>query len=157
MVMHVYQDDLKLMFYIFIWVCIKFRGPLSMKHVLPTILPQYSLQRIKWITQEWSASTYQKCGDSKTQFFHQSEHYTKELSQQFDPYFESLLPLTLEWYNLVKNPDRLLFDNVIDLLGRHITALLKQDSTGLLVFKWVILSVAGLLRPPQNNEESASP
>ncbi|KAG1895577.1 uncharacterized protein F5891DRAFT_1194099 [Suillus fuscotomentosus] len=157
MVTHVYQDDLESMFYVFIWVCIEFRDPLGMKRVLPTILPQYSLQRVKWITQEWSASTYQKCGDSKTQFFHQSEHYTKELSRQFDPYFESLLPLALEWYDLVKNPDRLLFDNVIDLLGRHIAALPKEDSAGLLVSKWVILSAAGSLTPPQNNEESASP
>ncbi|KAG2056814.1 hypothetical protein BDR06DRAFT_969822 [Suillus hirtellus] len=157
MVTHVYQDDLKSMFYVFIWVCIKFRGPLGMKHVLPTILPQYSLQHIKWIMQEWSVSMYQKYGDSKTQFFHQSEHYTKELSQQFDPYFESLLPLALEWYDLVKNPDWLLFDNIIDLLGRHIAALPKEDSTGLLVFKWVILSAAGSLTPPWNDEESASP
>ncbi|KAG1855878.1 hypothetical protein C8R48DRAFT_776246 [Suillus tomentosus] len=157
MVTHVYQDDLESMFYIFILVCIKFRGPLGMKHVLPTILPQYSLQRIKWIMQEWSASTYQKCGDSKTQFFHQSEHYTKELSRQFDPYFKSLLPLALEWYDLIKNPDRLLFNNVIDLLGRHIAALLKEDSAGLLVSKWVILSAAGSLMPPRNDEESASP
>ncbi|KAG1906632.1 uncharacterized protein F5891DRAFT_975396 [Suillus fuscotomentosus] len=118
---------------------------------------EYSLQRVKWITQEWSASMYQKCGDSKTQFFHQSEHYTKELSQQFDPYFESLLPLALEWYDLVKNPNQLHFDNIIDLLGRHIAALLKEDSAGLLVSKWVILSVAGSLTPPRNDEESVSP
>ncbi|KAG1792881.1 uncharacterized protein HD556DRAFT_1479992 [Suillus plorans] len=105
----------------------------------------YSLQCVKWIM------------DSKTQIFHQSDHYTKELSRQIDPYFKSLLPLALEWYNLVKNPNQLLFDNVIDLLGRHITALPKEDSAGLLVSKWVILSVAGSLTPPQNNEESASP
>ncbi|KAG2091185.1 uncharacterized protein F5147DRAFT_657969 [Suillus discolor] len=67
MVTHVYQDDLESMFYVFIWVCIEFRGPLSMK---------------------------------------------------------------------------------------HIAALPKEDSAGLLVSKWVILSAAGSLTPPRNDEET---
>ncbi|KAG1843582.1 hypothetical protein DFJ58DRAFT_731528 [Suillus subalutaceus] len=130
MITHVYNDNLESMFYIFIWVCIEFRGPLSMKRVLPVTLPQYSMQCIKWITREWSASTYQKY------------HYTMELAKQFDPYFKSLLPLALEWYELIKEPKWLLFNNVIDLLDRHITTLLKEDSPELLVSKWVILSAA---------------
>ncbi|KAG2123539.1 hypothetical protein BD769DRAFT_1389163 [Suillus cothurnatus] len=67
----------------------------------------------------------------------------------FQLYLHTLDPSDecLEWYNLIKNPDRLLFDNT-----HHCTS-----EAGLLVYKWVILSVAGLLRPPQNNEESASP
>ncbi|KAG2134543.1 hypothetical protein DEU56DRAFT_756969 [Suillus clintonianus] len=141
MITHVYNDDLELMFYVFIWVCIEFRGPLGMKCVLPTTLP-HSNQKVKWITGEWSASTYQKCGDSKTRFFHQSDHYTMELAKQFDPYFKSLLPLALAWYELVKNPKRLVFDDVINLLDKHIAALPSEDSPELLVSKWVILLVA---------------
>ncbi|KAG1896848.1 uncharacterized protein F5891DRAFT_983078 [Suillus fuscotomentosus] len=77
----------------------------------------------------------------------------------FQLYLHTLDPSDerLEWYDLIKNPNQLHFDNVIDLLGRHIAALLKEDSPGPLVSKWVILSAAGSLMPPQNNEESASP
>ncbi|KAG1905173.1 uncharacterized protein F5891DRAFT_1183111 [Suillus fuscotomentosus] len=77
----------------------------------------------------------------------------------FQLYLHTLDPSDerLEWYDLIKKPNQLHFDNVIDLLGRHIAALLKEDSPGLLVSKWVILSAAGSLMPPQNNEESVSP
>ncbi|KAG2126071.1 hypothetical protein DEU56DRAFT_759038 [Suillus clintonianus] len=137
MITHVYNDDLESMFYVFIWVCIEFRGPLGMKRVLPTTLP-HSNQKVKWITGEWSASTYQKCGDSKTRFFHQSDHYTMELAKQFDPYFKSLLPLALAWYEL------------------HIAALPSEDSPELLVSKWVILSAAGSFTTASGSDEDTS-
>ncbi|KAG2133726.1 hypothetical protein DEU56DRAFT_913842 [Suillus clintonianus] len=154
MITHVYNDDLESMFYVFIWVCIEFRGPLGMKRVLPTTLP-HSNQKVKWITGEWSASTYQKCGDSKTRFFHQSDHYTMELAKQFDPYFKSLLPLALAWYELVKNPKQLVFDDVINLLDKHIAALPSEDSPELLVSKWVILSAAGSFTTASGSDEDS--
>src|SRR6267154_3457950 len=96
LVRHSYHDDLESMFYIFIWICIEFRGPLGMKRILD--------KSHNWIPHEWSTLKFKTCCDSKTTFFWHNEHYVKELTEQIHPYFKNLIPVTLEWYHLMKNP-----------------------------------------------------
>jgi hypothetical protein len=96
LIKHCYQDVLKSMFYVFIWICIKFRGPLGMKCVLD--------KSHAWIPHEWSASKFKMCCNSKTSFFWHNEHYVKELTEQVHPCFKNLIPVMLEWYNLMKTP-----------------------------------------------------
>ncbi|KAG0692724.1 hypothetical protein DFH29DRAFT_1008204 [Suillus ampliporus] len=122
MITHVYNNDLESMFYVFIWVCIEFRGPLGMKRVLPMTLP------------------------------HSQQN---ELTKQFNPYFKSLLPLALAWYELVKDPKQLVFDDVINLLDTHIATLPLEDSPELLVSKWVILSAAGSFSAASGSDEDS--
>ncbi|KAG1903187.1 uncharacterized protein F5891DRAFT_978213 [Suillus fuscotomentosus] len=79
------------------------------------------------------------CCDSKTSFFWHMEHYVEELSKQFHPYFKKLLPVALEWYHLMREPMKVTFDDVIEMLERHITNLpMNQPSPELLASRWLL-------------------
>lgn len=154
LIKHDYKDDLESMFYVFIWTCIEYRGPLGMKRVLPKRTPG---DKLNWITREWSGCTYEQCSAAKTRFFHHSDHYTKQLEKQFDPYFRDLLPLALEWYNLVKDPASVRFDNVIAMLEKHLANLPRNEpSPGLLVSTWMIQGLSIPSSPFNTDEEDTS-
>ncbi|KAG2122738.1 hypothetical protein DEU56DRAFT_917711 [Suillus clintonianus] len=131
LIKHTYHDDLESMFYIFIWICIEFRGPLGMKRILK--------QGPDWIPGQWSADKFKLCCDAKTTFFWHTEHYVKELTEQFHPYFKKLLPVALEWYHLMREPSRVTFNDIIGMLERHITILpIDEPSPELLVSQWLL-------------------
>ncbi|KAG0698028.1 hypothetical protein DFH29DRAFT_1003247 [Suillus ampliporus] len=131
LIKHTYQDDLESMFYIFIWICIKFRGPLGMKRILK--------QGPNWIPDQWSADKFKLCCDAKTTFFWHMEHYVKELTEQFHPYFKKLLPVTLEWYHLMRELSKVTFNDVIGMLEQHISILpIDEPSPKLLVSQWLL-------------------
>ncbi|KAG1846444.1 hypothetical protein F4604DRAFT_1936431 [Suillus subluteus] len=48
LIKHDYKDDLESMFYVFVWTCIEYMGPLGMKHVLPKRMKE----NLNWITCE---------------------------------------------------------------------------------------------------------
>lgn len=130
LIKHCYQDDLESMFYIFIWICIKFRGPLGMKCVLN--------KSHNWIPHEWS-SEFKTCCDSKTSFFFHNDYYVKELTGQIHPYFKNLIPVVLEWYYLMRNPKDVHFNDVITLLNKHLEDLPRNEpSPQLLVSTWLL-------------------
>jgi hypothetical protein len=131
LVKHSYQDDLESVFYVFIWILIEFRGPLGMKRILD--------KGTTWIPNEWSASTFKACCDSKTSFFWYEEHYAKELTKQIHPYFKNLIPVALEWHHLIRDPKNVGFDDVISMLNRYITSFpTKELLPQLLVSTWLL-------------------
>ncbi|KAG2744085.1 hypothetical protein P692DRAFT_20746369 [Suillus brevipes Sb2] len=131
LIKHCYQDDLESMFYVFIWILIEFRGPLGMKRILD--------KSHNWIPHEWSASKFKMCCDSKTSFFWHDEHYVKELTEQIHPYFKSLIPVVLDWYELMKNPKNVHFDDVLTVLNKHLADLpMDEPSPELLVSRWLL-------------------
>ncbi|KAG1767509.1 hypothetical protein EDD22DRAFT_949965 [Suillus occidentalis] len=126
LIKHCYQDNLESMFYVFIWILIEFRDPLGMKCILN--------KSHNWIPHEWSALKFKMCCDSKTSFFWHNEHYVKELTEQIHPYFKSLIPVVLDWYELMKNPKNVHFDNVLTVLNKHLADLpMNEPSPELLV------------------------
>ncbi|KAG1881761.1 hypothetical protein C8R48DRAFT_14599 [Suillus tomentosus] len=149
LIKHDYKDDLESMFYVFVWTCIEYRGPLGMKRVLP----KRTKENLNWITREWSG-TYEQCSASKTRFFHHSDHYTAQLTKQFDPYFRDLLPLALEWYNLTKDPASVCFENVIAMLEKHLANLPRNEpSPGLLVSTWMLQGLSASASSLSTDEE----
>ncbi|KAG1796564.1 hypothetical protein EV424DRAFT_1546969 [Suillus variegatus] len=130
LIKHCYQDDLESMFYVFIWICIEFRGLLSMKCVLD--------KSHNWIPHEWSLE-FKMCCDSKTLFFSHDNYYIKELTKQIHPYFKNLIPIVLEWYYLMRNLKDIHFDDVITLLNKHLEDLSRNEpSPELLVSIWLL-------------------
>ncbi|KAG2109553.1 uncharacterized protein F5147DRAFT_652181 [Suillus discolor] len=116
LIKHCYQDNLESMFYVFIWICIEFRGPLGMKRVLD--------KSHNWIPMSGHRS---------------SRHAVIELTGQIHPYFKNLIPVVLEWYYLMRNPKDVHFNNVITLLNKHLKDLPRnKPSPGLLVSTWLL-------------------
>ncbi|KAG0694392.1 hypothetical protein DFH29DRAFT_1006391 [Suillus ampliporus] len=114
LVLHHYHDDLESLFYLFVCICIRFRGPLGVERDL---------------TADKSPS------DVKTSFFfHPNTH---KLQQQFHPYFTSLLPLANQWYELIRNKgpsSAVTFREVFDLLEMHLDLLPKDEPSPELLF-----------------------
>ncbi|KAG2146609.1 uncharacterized protein EDB93DRAFT_1250892 [Suillus bovinus] len=125
LIIHHYEYDLKSVFYVFIWICIGYKGPLSVKSVLD--------RRYNWLVHKWSTITFKACNDKKTTFFYHS--HTHKFDEQFHPYFKNLVPLAVEWYNLIRNKgpsNAVTFQEVLDLLDKHLAELLKELSPELL-------------------------
>ncbi|KAG1893323.1 uncharacterized protein F5891DRAFT_1196554 [Suillus fuscotomentosus] len=132
LIKHNYKDDLESIF-------TYLSGPVS--------------KNLNWITREWSG-TYEQCSASKTRFFHHSDHYTAQLTKQFDPYFWDLLPLALEWYNLIKDPASVCFENIIAMLEKHLANLLRNElSPGLLVSTWMLQGLSASASSLSTDEE----
>ncbi|KAG2055814.1 hypothetical protein BDR06DRAFT_1006652 [Suillus hirtellus] len=136
LIMHSCQDDLKSVFYIFIWICIGYRGPLGMKHVLGPWKPSEG----DWLLHLWSTDSFKENGNKKTSFFfHPHAHKFRE---QFHSYFHDLLPLVEEWYELIrsKGPSHTVtFKEVIDLLTKHLNILPKDEPSLELLFVWKVI------------------
>ncbi|KAG2086080.1 uncharacterized protein F5147DRAFT_588701, partial [Suillus discolor] len=95
LILHHYHDDLESLFYVFMCICIEYRGPLGIKRDLSADRHQ------DWLPHQWAVNTLKEASDVKTSFFfHPNVH---KLQQQFHPYFASLLPLAKQWYDLIRN------------------------------------------------------
>jgi hypothetical protein len=117
---HTYADDLESLFYVFIFICIEYSGPLGMKR---------KLKGPEWLPYAWSANTYKECNEVKTTFFYHSKNIAK-LRLQFDPYFKNLVPLAEDWFMLIRNnenPDAVRFDDVLQMLKKHYDELPKDE------------------------------
>ncbi|KAH7918499.1 hypothetical protein BV22DRAFT_1134544 [Leucogyrophana mollusca] len=92
--------DLEALFYVFIWICIKYNGPNGRKHLKEKVVP---------ILHAWSEGGMSFQGlfnahNSKFAFI------AKPLSsRQFSPYFANLAPLAEEWCTILR--DQLLDEN----------------------------------------------
>ncbi|KAG1815128.1 uncharacterized protein BJ212DRAFT_1481665 [Suillus subaureus] len=131
LIIHRFEDDLESVFYIFIWICIRYRGPLGVKCVLD--------KRYDWLVHKWSAVTFKACNDEKTTFFYHSRAHKFE--EQFHPYFKNLVPLAVKWYELIRNKGPLntvTFQEVLHLLDKHIAELLKELSPKLLFTRKIL-------------------
>ncbi|KAG1887912.1 uncharacterized protein F5891DRAFT_1199481 [Suillus fuscotomentosus] len=131
LIMHGCQDDLESVFYVFIWICIGYRGPLGVKRVLGPRKPSEG----DWLLRLWSTDSFKENGNEKTSFFfHLHAHKFRE---QFHSYFHDLLPLAEEWYELIrsKGPSHsVTFKEVIDLLTKHLNILPKDEPSPELLF-----------------------
>jgi len=127
LVEHTYADDLESLFYVFIFICIEYQGPLGMKRTLSG--------STSWLPREWSASTFKECCQTKTLFFRQLAD-GKRLDSQIHPYFQDLIPLARDWYLLMRSNDEdpVRFDDVIDILDKHYNNLPKDEPSPELLF-----------------------
>ncbi|KAG2056650.1 hypothetical protein BDR06DRAFT_970011 [Suillus hirtellus] len=131
LIIHRFEDDLESVFYVFIWICIGYRGPLGVKRVLD--------KRYNWLVHKWSAVTFKACNDKKTTFFYHS--HTHKFEEQFHPYFKNLVPLAVEWYELIRNKgpsNAVTFQEVLDLLDKHLAELPKELSPELLFARKIL-------------------
>ncbi|KAG1747487.1 hypothetical protein EDD22DRAFT_851084 [Suillus occidentalis] len=86
LIIHCFEDDLESVFYIFIWICIRYRGSLGVKHVLD--------KRYNWLVYKWSAITFKACNNEKTTFFYHL--YVHKFEEQLHPYFKNLVLSAVE-------------------------------------------------------------
>ncbi|KAG0694252.1 hypothetical protein DFH29DRAFT_1006511 [Suillus ampliporus] len=129
LIMHGYQDDLESIFYVFIWICIGYRGPLGVKRILE------NRSDWQWLLHLWSANSFKEGSNEKTMFFFHP--HVDKLREQFHPYFHDLLPLAVEWYELIrgKGPSQvMMFKEIIDLLNKHLDILPKDEPSPELLF-----------------------
>ncbi|KAG1875906.1 hypothetical protein C8R48DRAFT_768760 [Suillus tomentosus] len=131
LIIHRYEDDLESVFYVFIWICIGYRGPLGVKRVLD--------KSHDWLLHKWSATTFKDCNNEKTTFFYHS--HAHKFEEQFHPYFKNLVLLAVEWYELIRSKGPLhaiTFQEVLDLLDKHLAKLPEELSPEIL-FTWKVL------------------
>ncbi|KAG1721677.1 hypothetical protein EDB19DRAFT_2029553 [Suillus lakei] len=109
LILHHYHDDLESLFYVFM-------GPLGVKCDLSADRSQ------EWLPHLWSADTF-KAGN--------------KLKKQFHPYFNTLIPLATQWYDLIRNKgpsSAVTFREVLDLLATHLAELPKDKPSPELLF-----------------------
>jgi hypothetical protein len=122
-----FTDDIESLFYVFMWICIMFSGPLGMER-------EVKLEE-DWLPYEWSRVSLRLCQRAKNMYFLDIGDSLK----QFDPYFTPLLPLARDWTNLLRynfplttadgkilEHKPVTFDDTIELLEKHL-ALLPDD------------------------------
>ncbi|KAG0693675.1 hypothetical protein DFH29DRAFT_881277 [Suillus ampliporus] len=104
-------------------------GPLGVKCVLE------NRSDWQWLLHLWSADSFKEGSNEKTTFFFHL--HVDKLREQFHPYFHDLLPLTVEWYELIrgKGPSQvMMFKEFIDLLNKHLDILPKDEPSLELLF-----------------------
>src|SRR6267154_516496 len=123
-----YSDDLESLFYVFSWICIGYSGPLGVERHLNTSKA--------WLPHAWSNRDIGACLGSKFTFYIMGDGKAA-LQAQFDDYFKDLIPLALEWMDLLSlnfpvqvGSGQALhrsieFDVLLKILDKHITKLLK--------------------------------
>ncbi|KAG2742376.1 hypothetical protein P692DRAFT_20748553 [Suillus brevipes Sb2] len=122
-----FTDDIESLFYVFIWICIMFSGPLGLER-------EVKLEE-NWLPYEWSRVSLILCQRAKSMYF---LNIGTSLDQ-FDPYFDPLLPLARDWTDLLRynfplttadgkisEHKPVTFDDAIELLEKHL-ALLPDD------------------------------
>ncbi|KAG2343828.1 hypothetical protein BDR05DRAFT_999734 [Suillus weaverae] len=125
LILHHYHDDLESLFYVFVCICIEFRGPLGVRRNL-------------------SAERSQEQRYEDFVFFHPN---TDKLKKQFHPYFKTLLPLATQWYNLIRNkgPSSVVtFQEVLHLVEAQLAKLPKDEPSPELLFAKKV--IAALLK-----------
>ncbi|KAG2157190.1 hypothetical protein DEU56DRAFT_905854 [Suillus clintonianus] len=131
LIIYRYEDDLESVFYVFIWICIGYRGPLGVKRVLD--------KSHDWLLHKWSATTFKACNDEKTMFFYHS--HAHKFKEQFHPYFKNLILLAVEWYKLIRNKgpsNTITLQEILDFLDNHLTRLPQELSPKLLFARKVL-------------------
>ncbi|KAG2352398.1 hypothetical protein BDR07DRAFT_1384318 [Suillus spraguei] len=128
-----YTDDLESLFYVFSWICIEYSGPLGIERHLNASK--------EWLPHAWSNRNIAGCFDSKFTFF-TTDDGQAAVRTQFDDYFQDLVPLALEWRDLLvlnfpiqvqNEPLRqpIEFDALFKILDKHIDRL-REDTPELL-------------------------
>ncbi|KAG1899633.1 uncharacterized protein F5891DRAFT_1189442 [Suillus fuscotomentosus] len=114
-VLQTFSDDLESLFFVFAWACIKFCGPNSMVH--KECSPNSLLN-------QWTNLDLGSCATFKITFFANPTD-GKHLIDEFHPYFNPLIPLTIEWCRvLVDNMIHpVTFDTILGVLNSHLDKL----------------------------------
>ncbi|KAG1765185.1 hypothetical protein EV702DRAFT_1051093 [Suillus placidus] len=129
-----FSDDLESLFFVFIWICIKFCGPHGqVREDLGNSIPD-----------RWNNMDLESCGAFKGNFFAS----TKEeqcLVDEIHPYFNDLIPLATEWHATLKdNTEKLVsFNDILTLLNSHLDRL-PDDEELVSVVKTLKESAAAL-------------
>ncbi|KAG2125088.1 hypothetical protein DEU56DRAFT_916696 [Suillus clintonianus] len=120
LILHHYQDDLESLFYVFVCICIEYRGPLGVKCDLSVNRKQ------EWLPHLWSTNTLKAGSNAKTSFFFHPN--ADKLKKQFHPN---------------KGPSGVVtFQEVLDLLETYLAELPKDEPSPELLFaKKVIVAL----------------
>ncbi|KAG2073308.1 hypothetical protein BDR04DRAFT_1116446 [Suillus decipiens] len=110
-----FGDDLKSLFYVFTYICIKYSSSNGeeCKESIHDSLPD-----------SWSTLNLDGCKLRKVYFFAVSSEEAC-LKRQFHPYFAKLIPLAKEWQAILRDnmKTRITFDSIINLLEHHLATL----------------------------------
>jgi hypothetical protein len=114
-VLQSYADDLESLFYVFIWICIKYSGPHGMER---------KDCRRNWLPNNWANMSLEMCNLKKVYFFAVAAEEAR-LETEFHPYFAKLIPLAKEWRAVLKDnmENGVTFDSILGLLERHLATL----------------------------------
>ncbi|KAG2156556.1 uncharacterized protein EDB93DRAFT_1101442 [Suillus bovinus] len=137
-----YSDDLKSLFFIFAWVCIKFSSPngtVREEHMSNSLLNR------------WTRLDLASCAAFKVTFFTNpldEEH----LMNEFHPYFKPLIPLVKDWCAALKDNmvHPVTFDTILHVLNSHLNQLSDdeelQSAMTMLKKSAVILNTSNTLK-----------
>ncbi|KAG1850424.1 hypothetical protein F4604DRAFT_1934424 [Suillus subluteus] len=100
---HTFLNDLESLFYVFAWVCIMFKGPANALRHLDDTADCPVRKVTPWIPHKWNGSPLDAHACAYKKFFFMQHPTGKAcLHEQFTPYFQDLIPLAEEWYELIK-------------------------------------------------------
>ncbi|KAG1745486.1 uncharacterized protein EDB91DRAFT_1246360 [Suillus paluster] len=114
-----YSDDLKSLFLIFAWVCIKFSGPNSTVH---------EEHMSNSLLDRWTSLDLALCAAFKITFF--ANPLDEEcLMNEFHPYFTPLIPLAKDWCAALKDNmvHPITFDTILHILNSHLNQLSDDE------------------------------
>ncbi|KAG1830052.1 hypothetical protein DFJ58DRAFT_737130 [Suillus subalutaceus] len=126
---HTFLDDLESLFYVFAWVCIMFKGPAGAVRRLDDTADRPVRKVTPWLPHKWNGSPLDAhaCAYKKF-FFVQHPTGKARLREQFAPYFQDLIPLAEEWYELVKQGNTsTYFNDITALLNKHLDILANDE------------------------------
>ncbi|KAG1844895.1 hypothetical protein C8R48DRAFT_780116 [Suillus tomentosus] len=118
-VIQCFSDDLKSLFFVFIWICIKFCGPHGQvrQDMIGNSIPDC-----------WNNMDLESCAAFKGNFFatKKEEH---RLVDEIHPYFKDLIPLAKEWCTALKDnmENPVSFNTILTLLNTHLDRLLDDE------------------------------
>ncbi|KAG2746668.1 hypothetical protein P692DRAFT_201806973 [Suillus brevipes Sb2] len=133
---HTYHDDLESMFYVFGWICIMFKGPMGEERCLEDVDRDPDNMEM-WLTERWHGTPdeVRQKAEAKHYFF-QGDSMKACIGEQFAPYFQKLVPLAEEWYDLMREKRmKVKFDEVVSLFDKHINALPDEEDSDELLKK----------------------
>ncbi|KAG0695457.1 hypothetical protein DFH29DRAFT_1005434 [Suillus ampliporus] len=131
LILHHYHDDLKSLFYIFVCICIEFRGPLRVRRNLLADKSQ------DWLPHLWSANTYSAGSDVKTLFFFSPQR--AQTQETIPPLFQDTTPTC----------DAM---EVLDLLEMHLAKLPKDEPSPELLFAKRVIAALPKKRQASDSE-----
>src|SRR6267154_968482 len=114
-----YSEDLKSLFFIFSWVCIKFSSPNGAVH--QELISNSLLDR-------WTSLDLASCAAFKTIFF-ANPLEEERLINKFHPYFKPLIPLAKDWCTALKDNmvHPVTFDTILCVLNSHLDQLPNDE------------------------------
>jgi hypothetical protein len=82
-----------------------------------------------WLTERWHGTPEEVTQKAEAKhYFFQGDSMKPCIGEQFAPYFQKLVPLAEEWYDLMREKRmRVEFDKVILLFDKHIDALPDEE------------------------------